>query len=255
MTRWADLPLAVIASACITIASAGCARQVASPTSTPGEPRSSPSPTPTTAATTQAPDGTPTPRPNDLTTQKFPDNSVDVCVWTYDGAQANTKLIAEALDAVEGTVVGQNVGFGADRGGPRYHRVHLDCAHRPAVLPVKPNVKKPGGWWFMPDEYPRQQQRIPEDLFLFIVPQDVADDVPGTWSERVSGYGDLQFGHGGAALTRAALLGDGEATDFDLLVRTLVVGFLIGGNTELRPNLDGECIEPTNPQCGPPLGY
>jgi hypothetical protein len=91
-----------------------------------------------------------------------------------------------------------------------------------------------------------------EDTYLFVVPQAEADQVGQGMRDRVVSYIAWRSGDVSAPLLYAALVGEDEARDANVLEHVIAVGLEFAQPTDDRPNVDGECAVPAA-DCDPPI--
>lgn len=192
----------------------------------------------------------------DYREHRFPDGSVDVCVWPFSGAALPTReALVESVAQLASTPAGTTIEL-----GKLSVSVEFDCADKPPDSFVskrdhasddQPSSQfSPVGKTLSPGDIP------PFDLWVFVVPQNTADEVGDAWGDRIKTF-DLVRDENGAVVdgTRSVLFGDAELSDKGLRFRLLAMAMgLAGRRNELRPTIDGTCVEPGNPDCGPEIG-
>ncbi len=95
---------------------------------------------------------------------------------------------------------------------------------------------------------------IPYDLVVYVYPQPIADLLGRTWESRVTVQWYAGEGDHFSAVLQAVFLGQAEYEDPTMLRRLLAEGLgMNGARNDLRPYIDGRCLDPGNPACGPEL--
>lgn len=186
---------------------------------------------------------------------KYPDDTLDTCVWIFDGAAAvPNQAFIDALDSID-----------ASRAGLALNVARLgksakgDCDGRPDAAPVVARERIAEGqspMVFLPVAASLALRELPEgDLYVFVVPQALAETVGNAWGDRFKPYHVRSDEGQGAEVTKAVLIGDEEAADPEMLRRLVAVGLgLAGGRNDLRPFIDGRCLKPGSDECGSEVG-
>lgn len=180
----------------------------------------------------------------------IPDGELDVCVWTFDGAAADLDAVGQRLAEIDDTPLGDRLGLGvlgADTSN--------DCPGKPSSSGVRmlDGPKGPKNV-FAPQREGATglvEARGGTDLWVFVVPQAVAESVGDTWLDRRVGWEAAAIPGGGLAeVSSAVLLGDEELRDVRTLTRFLIVGLGLATYPDARPYVDGTCRDAAPKECG-----
>jgi hypothetical protein len=178
-------------------------------------------------------------------TTAWPDGRIDVCVRGFEGATADPTDVINAVESLDDTEAG----------------VSLDLSEVETTATAQCQVPLPvdlDSGERVSMALPRNfvTERGPFDLVIHVVPQATADGLGAYWADRITGQEYLR-GEASDSLvfmTPALFIGDGEAADAGTLRRTVAIALGLGGPlNDLRPRIDGLCVEPGNPECGPDI--
>lgn len=192
---------------------------------------------------------------DDFMKAKYPDNTLDACVWIFDGAAAApNQAFIDALESIDAARAG--LALNVARLGKSAKQ---DCDGRPDAAPIVARERVVEGqspMVFLPVAASLALRELPEgDLYVFLVPQALAESVGNAWGDRFKPYHVRTDEGTGAEVTKAVLIGDEEAADPEMLRRLVAVGLgLAGGRNGLRPFIDGRCLKPGSDECGSEVG-